>query len=127
MTALFFHPEGFSTKGPKLMGRHAAGESFLRGYFAHARADDLWIEVELAEHGETFAAAARAAGRAGKVHVVDRTATGALAAPGGVHLPGPGLGDHAWRRARHGHGAWSITGLTHTTASAGAMSSIPSA
>ena len=81
MTALFFHPEGFSTKGPKLMGRHAAGESFLRGYFAHARADDLWIEVELAEHGETFAAAARAAGRAGKVHVVDRTATGALAAP----------------------------------------------
>jgi glycosyltransferase involved in cell wall biosynthesis len=124
MTALFFHPEGFSTKGPKLMGRHAAGESFLRGYFAHARADDLWIEVELAEHGETFAAAARAAGRAGKVHVVDRTATGALAAPGGVHLPGPGLGDHAWRRARHGHGAWSITGLTHTTASAGAMSSI---
>ena len=124
MTALFFHPEGFSTAGPRLMGRHAAGEGFLRAYFAHARADPLWVEVERPEHGEAFAAAARAAGRAQQVCVVDRASMGALAEPGGVHLPGPGLADRAWLRGRHGHGAWSITGLTHTTASATAMDSI---
>lgn len=124
MSALFFHPEGFSTAGPRLMGRHAAGEGFLRAYFAHARADPLWVEVERSEHAEAFAAAARAAGRTERVAVVDRGSQAALAEPGCVHLPGPGLADRAWPRGRHGHGAWSITGLTHTTASATAMNSI---
>lgn len=124
MSALFFHPEGFSTAGPRLMGRHAAGEGFLRAYFAHARADPLWVEVERPEHAEAFAAAARAAGRTERVAVVDRGSQAALAEPGCVHLPGPGLADRAWPRGRHGHGAWSITGVTHTTASATAMNSI---
>lgn len=124
MTALYFHPEGFSTKGAKVMGRHSAGESFLRGVFAHHRADRFWIQVEQDAHARIFAQAARAAGRTERVHAVQRASLGALAEPGALHQPGPGLGDHAWPRGAHGHGAWSITGLTHTTASAAAMSSI---
>ncbi|MFN7085206.1 MAG: hypothetical protein ACK4N4_01105 [Burkholderiales bacterium] len=27
--AIYFHPEAYTTTGPKLMGRNAAGESFL--------------------------------------------------------------------------------------------------
>jgi hypothetical protein len=29
---IYYHPEAYTTSGPKLMGRHAAGESFLRGF-----------------------------------------------------------------------------------------------
>jgi starch synthase len=29
--AIYYHPEAYTTSGPKLMGRNAAGESFLRG------------------------------------------------------------------------------------------------
>ena len=35
MPALYFHPEAYTTTGPKLMGRNAAGESFLKGYLRY--------------------------------------------------------------------------------------------
>lgn len=43
--AIYFHPEAYTTSGPKLMGRNAAGESFLRGFFAHSRATEFWAQV----------------------------------------------------------------------------------
>ncbi len=41
--AIFFHPEGYDTSAPKLMGRHAAGEGFLRGFFRHADVDRFFF------------------------------------------------------------------------------------
>jgi hypothetical protein len=35
MIAIYFHPEAYSISGPRLMGRNAAGESFLRGFVRH--------------------------------------------------------------------------------------------
>ena len=32
---IYYHPEAYTTSGPKLMGRNAAGESFLRGFVSH--------------------------------------------------------------------------------------------
>ena len=39
--AIYFHEEGYRTDQPKLMGRHAAGEGFLKGFLAHAEVDEL--------------------------------------------------------------------------------------
>lgn len=122
--AIHYHPEAYTTTGPKLMGRNAAGESFLRGFFAHASGDELWVQVAKAEHARHFAAAARAAGRAGSVNVIEQSSLPALARPGALYLPGPAIAEHAWQRGGHGHGAWSLCGITHTTSSAGAMDSI---
>ncbi|MBK6592275.1 MAG: hypothetical protein IPG23_05780 [Burkholderiales bacterium] len=119
--AIYYHPEAYSTSGPKLMGRNAAGESFLRGYFAHVKVAELWAQVHLSEHAQAFAAAARQAGRAEPIKAVDKSNLAALAAPGTVYFPGPGIGEHAWQRAAFGHGKWSLCGITHTTSSAGAM------
>jgi glycosyltransferase involved in cell wall biosynthesis len=124
MTALYFHPEGYSTAGGKVMGRQSAGASFLRGFLAHARTDTFWIEVAKREHAQHFAEAARAAGRHEPVRAIERETLGSLAEPGTLHQPGPELANHAWPRGQYGHGAWSITGLTHTTSSAAAMTSI---
>lgn len=124
MTALYFHPEGYSTAGGKVMGRQSAGASFLRGFLAHARTDAFWIEVAKREHAQHFAEAARAAGRHEPVRAIERETLGSLAEPGTLHQPGPELANHAWPRGQYGHGAWSITGLTHTTSSAAAMTSI---
>ncbi len=124
MTALYFHPEGYSTAGGKVMGRQSAGASFLRGFLAHARTDTFWIEVAKREHAQYFAEAARGAGRHEPVRAIERETLGSLAEPGALHQPGPELANHAWPRGQYGHGAWSITGLTHTTSSAAAMTSI---
>jgi len=122
--AIYYHPEAYTTAGPKLMGRNAAGKSFLRGFFASARTDTFWTFVQRPAYAREFAAAARAAGRLEPVKAVDNLHLGALAQPGTLYVPGPGLGEHAWQRAAFGHGAWSLCGVTHTTASARAMDSL---
>lgn len=122
--AIYFHPEAYTTSGPKLMGRNAAGESFLRGFFAHSSAPEFWAQVQKTEHAQVFAAAVQNAGRQEPVKAIDSNSLGSLAQPGTIYYPGPGIGQHAWHRAGFGHGAWSLCGITHTTSSAGAMDAL---
>lgn len=122
--AIYYHPEAYTTSGPKLMGRNAAGESFLRGFFAYSRAAEFWAQVQNAEHAQHFARTAQGYGRDEPVKAVDKNALAALAQAGVVYFPGPGLGAHAFQRAAYGHGTWSLCGITHTTSSATAMDAL---
>ena len=122
--AIYFHPEAYTTGGPKLMGRNAAGESFLRGFLAHSKAQEFWAQVQKPEHAKAFMAAVQTAGRSEPVKAVDANGLAALSQAGTVYYPGPGIGEHAWQRAAYGHGAWSLCGITHTTSSALAMDAI---
>lgn len=122
--AIYFHPEGYTTAGPKLMGRNAAGESFLRGFLLHGQTDAFWAQVPDRRFGPAFAEAVRSAGRLEPVRLIDDRNMAALREAGTVYYPGPGIADHAWRRSFFGHGLWSLCGITHTTSSAGAMDSI---
>lgn len=122
--AIYFHPEAYTTAGPKLMGRNAAGESFLRGYLTHSRTSTFWAQVERPEHAQAFAAAVKAAGRTEPVHSVDKNNLAALSQPGTVYYPAPGLGSQAFQRAAFGHSQWSLCGITHTTASSKVMDAI---
>jgi alpha-maltose-1-phosphate synthase len=107
------------------MGRNAAGESFLRGYLSHTRASEFWVQVQALDHAQHFASAVMQAGRTEPVKVVDRANLAALSGADVVYYPGPGIGEHAFHRAAAGGtGAWSLCGITHTTASAGAMDAI---
>jgi glycosyltransferase involved in cell wall biosynthesis len=126
-TAIFFHPEAYTTSGAKLMGRNAAGESFLRGYLTHSQAAEFWVQVQQLDHARDFAAIVQAAGRDEAVRVVNNTNLAALSQPGVVYYPGPGIGLHAWQRGLagpNGHASWSLCGITHTTSSAVAMDSL---
>ncbi|MFZ4381007.1 MAG: glycosyltransferase family 4 protein [Sandarakinorhabdus sp.] len=122
--AIFYHPEAYSTRGPKLMGRNAAGESFLRGFLSHGRQSAFYAQVDNADHGQQFAEAVLASGRSEPSGYVTRENLGALNKVNVVFHPGPVLGHHAWQRALFGHGGWSLCGITHTTSSAAAMDAI---
>jgi glycosyltransferase involved in cell wall biosynthesis len=131
--AIYYHPEGYTTSGPKLMGRNAAGESFLRGFLKHSKASEFWAQVQKPEHGQHFAQTVIAQGRGEAVKVVDKTSLSALRDIGTVYFPGPGIGEHAFQRAlagglgpsaRNPNAAWSLCGITHTTSSAGAMDAL---
>jgi glycosyltransferase involved in cell wall biosynthesis len=121
---LYFHPDGYTTGGRPIMGRHAAGESFLRGFLQDSRGEELWIQVDDPRHRETFAELARRQGRQEAIHVVDRGRLAELARPGVVFHPGPGLSQEAWQRSLFGHRSWSLCGIIHTICSAGAMESL---
>ena len=124
MAAIYYHPEAYTTSGPKLLGRNAAGESFLRGFLAYSQAPEFWAQVQRPEHAQHFARAVQSSGRKESVKAVDKTSLAALAQVGMVYFPGPGIGEHAYHRAAYGHGAWSLCGITHTTSSAGAMDAL---
>ncbi len=127
MTAcIYYHPEAYTTSGPKLMGRNAAGESFLRGFLSHSQSSAFWAQVHKPEHAQHFAKTVASLGRTEPVHAVSKNTLGALSQPGLVYYPGPGIGEHAFARAAFGHGAWSLCGITHTTSSAGAMDALSS-
>lgn len=122
--AIFYHPEAYTTTGPKLMGRNAAGESFLRGFLQHSRAEQFAVQVLERAHAQSFAEAAKDLGRREPVAVVDKSNLSALRHQGVVYHPGPGIGEHARQRSFWGNDAWSLCGITHTTSSARAMDSV---
>lgn len=122
--AIFYSAEAYSTAIDRLMGRNAAGESFLKGYLRHGIATEFSAQVASGEDATHFAQAVAASGRQEPVNVFDQTGTAALEKIGTLYFPGPDLGALAWRRGLFGHDRWSLCGITHTTASARAMDSI---
>lgn len=123
-SAIYYHPEAYTVSGPKLMGRNAAGASFLRGFLSHARTETFWVQVERREDAKPFLRAVREAGRRESVRTVTNAFLGPLSSVGTVSYPGPDIGRQAWFRAVYGHAAWSVCGITHTTASERVMDAV---
>lgn len=123
-SAIYFHSEGYLTTGEKLMGRHSAGAGFLRGLASTTPAGDIWALVPSRSHDRPLREALAQAGHTGSVHAILPSRLGELVRPGCLYLPGPGIGEHAWRRLPHGERSWSLCGVTHTTASHSAMGAI---
>ncbi len=123
-TAIFYHPEAYTTSNPKLMGRNVAGESFLRGFFSHSKATEFWAQVQSVDHANHFSKKLISAGRQELVHFVDKSSLGQLSTPGCVFFPGPGISEHAFHRSVSGSNSWSLCGITHTTSSLNAINSI---
>ena len=125
--AIFFHEEGYRTDQPKLMGRHAAGEGFLKAMLDHAAVGEMVAYAESSQQFQLFeklcqemggrnAALPKAWAGPGRENVLSRAGT--------LMLPGPNLAEQGWRRRRGAARRWSICGVTHTTASHRAMDSI---
>jgi glycosyltransferase involved in cell wall biosynthesis len=121
---IYFHPDGYVTQGRQIMGRHAAGESFLRGFLEGTPSSELWIQVEDAAHIADFAAIAERHGRNETIQAVDKRGLANLRKPGLLYHPGPSIGAEAVRRAPFGHRSWSLCGITHTTCSTRVMEAI---
>lgn len=122
--AIFYHPDGYQTSGPKLMGRHAAGKSFLRAFLEQADNDTFFCLAESEAHAAMFAEAVRDAGRSEPVVRLAGLSMGRFAEAGLLYFPAPTLAPLARQRSLFGHGAWSICGVTHTLVSESAMDAV---
>jgi glycosyltransferase involved in cell wall biosynthesis len=121
---LFYAKDGYDTSRPRLMGRHAAGEGFLRGMVRHAGFDRLVALVPRPADAEAFQAQARDLGATMALEAVPEVELHRVAETGCLMLPGPEMAGFGWRRQRIGATQFSLVGITHTTASHGAMDSI---
>jgi glycosyltransferase involved in cell wall biosynthesis len=122
--AILFEPDAYALDGPRLMGRQAAGNAFLRAAVAGRQGNPLWAYARSRELAEACAALVRTFDAAAETGWVPADRLDLVGQIGTLYLPGPGLGDAARLRLRAGPSAYSLCGVTHTTASHKAMDDI---
>ena len=123
---LEFHPEAFTIKGKKLMGRNSAGNGFLEAYFRYSTDSKQRIWVEDQSHAMAFAKQAKESGSTKPVHVYNKERSHLIEEAGTIFHPAPGLAAHAFQRSLYGAGRWSICGITHTLLSDRVMDALTS-
>ena len=116
--AIYLNPEAYDTGGHALMGRHSAGESFLRGYIRHAKAEAFYFWNVANSPIETLDAFIA------KVQPTDKPVTwlgredrAGLRGPGVAYIPTPNIAKQAVWRLPFGQTSFGLCGVTHTTAS----------
>ncbi len=123
--AIYLNPEAYNTSVKTLMGRHSAGESFLRGYIRHAATDKFWFwNIAGQSDAEMDAFVATVEPPTKPVTWIARGGHDQLRTPGVAYIPTPNLAKHAWWRQHAGGNAYAVCGVTHTTASHDIMDSI---
>jgi len=117
--AIYLEPEAYKTSQPFLMGRHSAGESFLRGFLRYGQVDRFrFWNIDRRPHAEMNALVEGLHPPPRPVEWIDGRARDQLESPGVVQLTGPFVGREAWQRQPFGHRRYALCGLTHTTSSA---------
>lgn len=124
--AIYLHPNGFDTTGKALLGRHSAGESFLRGFLRHGDVEQYYLwNVAHTPQADLQALVDRIHPPEKPVQWIGGNDRRALGRPGVVNLPGPDLAAEAWHRRPFGSRTYSLCGITHTTATANVMRLLP--
>ena len=122
--AILFEPDGYVLSGPKLMGRQAAGNAFLRAAVAGLHGQPLFAYTPQRRSAEVFGQLVQQIDPQAQPHWLPADRLDLLTQVGTLYLPGPDLAAAARLRLRAGPGAYSLVGVTHTTASHGAMDSL---
>ncbi len=116
--AIYLNPEAYNTGGSTLMGRHSAGESFLRGYIRYSTAEKFtfWNVASVpVEKMNTFIAKIEKTDK--PITWLHRSDRNGLRDPGVAYIPTPNLPRQAWWRQNYGQASYGLCGITHTTAS----------
>ena len=124
--ALFYAPDGYDLSTPKLMGRQAAGHSFLRAVVQGRGDGPVWGCAPRGDVRPAFEAQVAAVDPAAEARWCPAHRLDLLEGIGTLSVPGPDLGAHANLRLRRGPAAYSICGVTHTTASHRAQDALSS-
>ncbi len=122
LPALRYETDGFRVPEGRIMGRHSAGHSFLKAFVQASKdAPSITGVGALARTGEAFAQDIRALDPALQAQFIRLDDQRAIAQKGAMHLADPSLSIHAQLRQSVGPAAYSLTGVTHTISSMGAM------
>jgi glycosyltransferase involved in cell wall biosynthesis len=116
---IMHHPEAVTTDGPGVMGRHSAGEGFLKGFVRHAEVARFYGYTPKPEYYRDFRKRVAAFGgpNTKPTSWVSPDRLGDAGLPACLYCPGPGISELAWLRRRYGQRAFSVCGVTHTISS----------
>lgn len=119
--AIWYAPDGYDPGAKGINGRRVAGEGFLRGFFAHARAEEFLCLTRGPGDEAHFRAFAAREGVTRPIRAVRLDSLAGIAPVDVVSYPSPNFAAECWRRAPHGGAAFALCGITHTTATKAVM------
>jgi glycosyltransferase involved in cell wall biosynthesis len=122
--AIWFTVDGYDPGRKGINGRRVAGESFLKGFFAHGDVREFVSIAHSQGDHAAFADIARARGVRQPLRAVRLDTPAAIAPVEVLYYPAPISAAECWRRAAHGAAAWALCGVTHTTATRTVMQAI---
>lgn len=117
--AIYYHNDGFNIKGDRIMGRQAAGWSFLKGVI-NSNPKNLGLYIQDDEQKNIAINDIKSILKSDQKIEIDWIPFNQpeLSSKfGGIFFPGPDLNEYSFNRSFHGHDAYSLVGITHTTAS----------
>ena len=122
---IFYHSDAYSMSGKKLMGRNAAGASFLKGFLQHGRkVNNLSFYLSHTDSMDEVRRHVESAERTEYADFINRSGINKLKQTSSFYYPGPDISKLAQHRRLYGNDQWSICGITHTTSSMSAMDAI---
>ncbi len=124
LPAIDYQVDGYSGSADRIMGRQAAGAGFLRAYAEHADSKPLVCHTNSRAAVNAFNKDIKSYNAAATTEVVASQNLAGLQKFGGLYVPDPGIGKRASTRLRVGSNAYSLTGVTHTTASHAVMDAV---
>ncbi|WP_411287495.1 glycosyltransferase family 4 protein [Phenylobacterium sp.] len=122
--AILFEPDGYLLSGPRLMGRQAAGNGFLRAAVLAQASQTINAYTPFAASFEAFQVAARETDPAAQTRWIAGDRLDQLAEVGVLYRPDQILGAAARLRLRAGPSAYSLCGVTHTLATSHTLEGI---
>ncbi len=126
--SLYYEDEGYDINGKRIMGRQAAGWSYLKALIkdkpkqlsAYIRKQDekeLFLEKVKSQLNEDESL---------DIEFIHYAEPHKSEAYGGIFVPGPGISNFTSHRSFFGHDRYSVVGITHTTASNRVMDGLSS-
>jgi len=123
--AVWYTKDGYDTSGERLLGRHSAGEGFLKSLVQYGTGESLYCYTEnkaafneFCDRIQPWLQIPR------KVRWIPTTEPNLLSHAGTLYRPDPTLSDLVWGRRFSDQKAYSVCGVTHTIATKFVMETI---
>jgi alpha-maltose-1-phosphate synthase len=118
MVAIFYRQDGYDMGSPRLMGRQAAGEGFLKGLFRHGATQKFYCVADQQPEFQEFGQRIRPWLRSDQtVQWLPESQPQRLVEAGVLYRPDAAVAKLAWQRRFFDQRNHSICGVTHTIAS----------
>ena len=126
--SIWYEDEGYDINGERIMGRQAAGWSFLKGIIKD-RPDRVSAFIKNVDQRNSFVEKVKsiiAPDHQMDIDFIYYPEPYKSEEYGGIFIPGPGISEFCSMRSYHGHDKYSVVGITHTTASHKVMDGLSS-
>ena len=120
-SAIWYASDGDDPDNKGINGRRVAGASFLKGFAAHGRVEEFVSLSENQRGAKAFEAQMRALGVSQPIRGASFFNARKITPVDVLYYPAPNYASELWRRQSLGSTAYSICGITHTTATTAVM------